>query len=136
MNPLTALISPLTTSITSAYTSYQDRKKSATTAKYKVLQAKEDATNTLNLTDAEWESIAASKQDSSWKDEYITVVVTLPIPLLILGGVIQAYSPESSQLLTGTVEGIKAINNLEGNLGEMLLAVVYGAIGLKIWRGR
>ena len=136
MNPLTALISPIVGAFSSAYVSNQDRKKSAETAKYKIRQAKEDATNTLNLTDSEWESVTASKQDSSWKDEYVTVIVTLPIPLLFLGSIIMAYSPESSQLLEGTVEGIKAINTLEGSLSDMMLAVVYGAIGLKVWRGR
>jgi hypothetical protein len=135
MNPLTAIISPITESIGKAYTSYQERKKASETGKYKVRKAMLDSENKLDLSDSEWESISASKQDSSWKDEYVTLVVTLPIPLLLLGSLASAMGYGDS-LLDGTIEGIKAINSLEGNLSEMMLVVVYAAVGLKLWRGK
>lgn len=128
---LSGLVKP----ITGLWDNHQERKHALKTGQQKLEEARISGGLKRDLTDAEWEAVSVGKQDSSWKDEYVTVIVTLPIPLLILGGVLLAMNPES-QLLTGVVTGVKEINSLEGNLSEMMMVVVYAAVGLKLWRGR
>ena len=121
--------------VSSMWNSHQERKQAVKTGKQKLEHARITGQQQLDLTDAEWEAVSAGKQDSSWKDEYVTVIVTLPIPLLILGGILLAFDP-NSQLLAGVTTGVREINSLEGNLSEMMMVVVYAAVGLKMWRGR
>jgi len=128
-------ISGLVKPITGLWHGHQERKHALKTGQQKLKEAQMTGELKRDLTDAEWEAVSVNKQDSSWKDEYVTVIVTLPIPLLILGGILLAFNPES-QLLSGVVTGIKEINGLEGNLSEMMMVVVYAAVGLKLWRGR
>lgn len=136
MIPLLPIFQSLLKPVSTMYSAHQERKQAAKTGKQKIQEAQIDADNTLNLTVAEWEATNVSNQPSTWKDEYVTVIVTLPIPLLLLGAILQAYNPSYGDLLTGTVEGIKAINNLEGTMAGMMETVVLAAVGIKVWRSR
>lgn len=110
-----------------------DRKRAKDTLKAKAKLAKqEDATN-ITLTDAEWEAAAASEQGGTWKDEFVTVVMTYPYWGLFMGCLILAIW-DNPAVLEGTIAGIEAIEALGVNVGRLLEIVVYAAVGLKIWR--
>jgi hypothetical protein len=135
MNPIALLFQSAIKPIANAYSARQARKQASTTGKQKIQKAQVDADNTLNLSDAEWEAINASKQDSTYKDEYLTVVCTSPFLLILAGAILVAFGG-SPALLEGTVEGIKAINNLDGNVADMMKTVVFAGVGIKLWRSR
>lgn len=104
--------------------------KEAITGKL-AMQKQGDGT-AITLTDAEWETVGQSMSDKSWKDEYVTVSLVSILNMLILGGVLSAF--DHPEVLTGTVAGIAALSNAGVDLGYLLTAVVFAAIGLKLWR--
>lgn len=69
-----AIISP----ITKAYETRQIRKQAQETAKAKLVQSRQDNNFQLQLNEQEWEALSKSNEGDTWKDEYLTIVVTLP----------------------------------------------------------
>ena len=113
----------------------QEIKKASVTAKAKLEQARLEGKQTLEMTDAEWESLAVQTQNNSWKDEYITIVITLPIVFILLGSLLAALGvPGGKEAVQGALEGIKELNQLGMDYGLILNAVVFAAVGLKLWR--
>lgn len=102
--------------------------------KQKILAAQVDGQNTLSLTDAEWESIAAKGNEESWKDEYVTVICTSPYVLIVIGALATAFG--YPMILEGAMLGIAKLTDIGIEVGHMVQVVVYAAVGLKIWRGR
>lgn len=121
-------------SIAGIFTANTRRKQAKESGIQKILQAQVDGGNSLNMSDAEWEAVNASKADSSWKDEYVTVVCTSPYVLIIIGAVANAFG--APEILQGAMTGIQKLQDIEIDVGEMVKVVVYAAVGLKLWRGR
>ena len=95
--------------------------------------SKESGDNKVTLTDAEWENVQAANQNNTWKDEYITVIVTAPYPLLLVGGIYFIFTGDE-RLMTGATAGLNAIQATGVNTGMMMTAAVFAALGLKMWR--
>lgn len=120
-----------------AISGYQVKKKEKEIIKIraqaKLDQAREQGNQDVTLTDAEWESIAVSKSDSTWKDEYVTIVFTAPIVVLLFGSMASSYGTDIS-LVDATLEGVRALKELGIDFGTTTYAIVLAAIGLKVWR--
>jgi len=129
------IIQKLGAMVMSPFNKAQERKANKASGETKLRQMKESGDNSIKLTDAEWEAIAAKGMLASWKDEYLTVIITSPIPMLIVGGVVLAFTNDD-RLLTGTVAGIKAIEETGVDMGFLMNAVVLSGVGLKVWRAK
>lgn len=116
-------------------TKAQDRKAAKESGELKLKQIKQTGDTNIKLTDAEWEAVAAKGMLESWKDEYLTVIITSPIPMLLAGGIILAFTGDE-RLMEGTIAGIKAIEATGVDMGLLMSAVVFSGVGLKIWRAR
>ena len=121
-------------SVAGAYGKRQERKGLKEQAKIKAAVAKQAGEQQVTLTDAEWESLSVEKSDSTWKDEYLTVVVPAAIPLILAGAIVAAVTGDS-RLLTGVTDGVDLLMKLFPNFEWMVYAVVTAGVGLKIWRG-
>lgn len=119
----------------SAISGYQIKKKEKeilkTQAKTKIEMAKITGTNEIALKDAEWEAISVDKQDSTWKDEYITLVMTWPLIGIMLGAVLKTFF-NNDQLLVSTLEGIKELQALGMDFGLLMTIVVSAAVSIKV----
>lgn len=116
--------------ISDVLTANTRRKQSRETGIQKIQQAQVDGKNSLDMTDAEWESVAISKADSSLKDEYITVVITAWIPVAMYGAI------ADPSILNGIKIFLDFCSSNEVDMGWLTMAVTASAIGLKMWRGR
>ena len=128
---LKAIVSP----ITNVFRDREERKKVAISAKAKVEQIKITGDQTIQLTDAEWESLSVQTQHQSWKDEYVTLVITSPI-VGLLGGSVYAALTGDIRVVEGFSEGLKLLKDLEVPMGDLMTAVVLAAVGLKLWRNK
>ena len=128
-NPISSAID----GIVNIFQAKQDRKKAVESAQSKLSLAKQSDSTSITLTDAEGEAILAEKTDSTWKDEYVTIIITAPIALVIMGTVYFAFSQDDRLLISG-VESIKALEATGIDMGFMMETVVLSAVGLKIWR--
>ena len=126
---LTLAVKPLT----SVYEAYLGRKKTKDSLKSKAALAKQTDGTNVTLTDAEWELASKQMEDQSWKDEYVTIVITSPL-VGILGGAVYHSFTGDPRLLEGVMAGIEAIGTLDINMGLLMEIVVLAAVGLKIWR--
>lgn len=130
-----SIVAGLISPVTEIFKKREERRLLKESAAGKLAAAKQKGEQDVTLTDAEWESLSVNKQDSTWKDEYVTVVVTSPMVLILLGGIYGAFSGDM-RLIEGTIAGVTALAALNVDMGELMLAVVLAAIGLKVWRGR
>jgi hypothetical protein len=130
---LTKILSAILNPLTSLYKKREERKTAKLQADGAIALAKQNGDTQVTLTDAQWESIAAKGLNSSWKDEYITVVITSPIVLIIIGAVILALTGDA-RLLDGSVNAIKQLNLIGINMSDTIETVVFAAVGLKLWR--
>lgn len=86
---------------------------------------------------AEWEAMGVQAGQNSWKDEYITIVVTVPIPAIFIGNFVAAFSPENGALILAANESsLKQLGALmDTPYGQLVFAVALAAVGLKTVKG-
>lgn len=135
MSILTTVISSVIKPVAGIFQKKEERKLTKIKTQAKIAHAKEKNETEITLTDADWESLSIKSQDETWKDEYITVLITLPIAMLLAGGIWLAFTGDS-RLLDGTNTGIKALSEAGVDMGKLMYAVVLAAVGLKMWRAR
>ncbi len=114
----------------------QERKKQKQVAQTKVKLATLEGKKSLDLTDAEWEAAAVRSNDDSYKDEYVTFLVTSWMLLLILGSVYGAVTGDM-RVVEGVNLALKNIKESGVDMGEITYVVVLAAVGikgLKSWR--
>ena len=129
------IIGTVISGITGFFTKKQELKGAVQSAKAKLEIAKVNGEQTIQMTDAEWESLSVQTQQGSWKDEYVTLIITAPFLLIILGSLCSALGFESGPLiLQGALDGIQHLTALGMDYGFLINSVVLAAIGLKVWR--
>lgn len=129
----TTILSGLTKPLTKLGEKYIDRKINKDSIKAKAQLAKQGDSTTITLTDAEWETVSKTAEQGTWKDEYITLIVTSPLLLILGGGVYQSYTGDT-RLISGTIDALEALKVLGVDMGSLMYAVTLAAIGLKLWR--
>jgi hypothetical protein len=130
---LAGLAGKLIGGVTGFFTRKQERKMAESTAKSKLVQSKEDNNAAINFTNAEWEIISKNAEGGTWKDEYVTIVITLPIVLILLGAILAAFTGDN-RLLDGVNTGIANLATLGLDMGELMYIVVLAAVGIKGWK--
>lgn len=126
LNFLQGLVSP----VADAYKANQSRKQAKETAAAKIAMAKQDNEFKLNFTDAEWEALSKQNEDGTWKDEYVTVIITSPFVLLFLAGMATGFTGDQSYLNSVNL-GISSLTQLGVDLGELMYVVVLAAVSIK-----
>tara|TARA_Y100000780_G_scaffold162405_1_gene147195 strand:- start:265 stop:681 length:417 start_codon:yes stop_codon:yes gene_type:complete len=136
MNWLTTLASPIT-AIVKGVSGFVSKKQEITANKEKAIaklkQSQQEGQQHIILTDAEGEAMLANGLAGSWKDEYVTIIITFPIVLIIIG-VLYAVLTGDTRVLDSGTQAIKALNDVGIDMPFLMNAVVLSAIGLKVWR--
>lgn len=83
---------------------------------------------------AEWELEAVRASAGSWKDEWLTVVFTLPLVVQIVGSVAYALG-YGTRLLEGGRMAIDNLENLGIPYGAVIVVIVSASFGIRAWRG-
>lgn len=118
----TGLVSP----VTSYFTRRSDNKTKVKQQKIHRLMNSDDK-------EAEWEAIQAEGGNNSWKDEYITVIISFPVPVIFIAVFFSVVfgDPIYAQ---GAKAGVDAIKELLPNYEDLLVAVCLAAIGIKAFK--
>lgn len=116
----------LTGGITSVFSSWMDNKTAKSEAKGRLEVAKIDAKAT-------WETIAANGMKDSWKDEWFTIIFSIPLVSTMISPfvdlVVMLYTGGSyvdGQLLTAGLEALAGLD-LAPTWYTTLLGVMVGA---------
>ncbi|MBO9492069.1 hypothetical protein J7384_17035 [Endozoicomonas sp. G2_1] len=125
-----AFFSSLVSPISKAYQSRQERKAAKESAESKIKLAKQTGDFKLDLTDAEWEALSKRTEGDSWKDEWVTVIITLPIPLIFISAILSAYT-DNPAYISSIKAGVNALIQLIPNYRTILEIVVLAAVSIK-----
>lgn len=116
--------------ISKVFQAKEERKKAAETASAKLAQAKQDNSYKLDLSDSEWEAISKQGEKDSWKDEYVTIIITSPFILLFLAGMASGFTGDV-KYIESVNAGIESLKQLNVDLGDLLKIVVLAALSIK-----
>ena len=82
----------------------------------------------------EWELEAIRASSESWKDEWLTIVFTLPLIVQIIGSLFYSFG-FGKQMLEGGRIAIDNIENLGIPYGTVMLIIVSASFGIRAFRG-
>lgn len=116
--------------ITSMWEGHQNRKATAENLKAKLTGAKQDHKARAGFNDQEWEMLGKAQSADSWTDEYVTVIITLPLVLVFVCTFVAVLfaKPELLQASDAAIASVKVL--LPGYDG-ILEIVVLAAVGIK-----
>lgn len=87
-------------------------------------QAKASVIKTAAKSTADWERVMAEATKNSWKDEWLTLVFSIPLILCFIPSMV----PHIQQ-------GFNALNTLPSWYHEILLVIVLASFGVKAGKG-
>ena len=119
LSALTSIVSPVTGFLTK-------KNENKTKIKQQQIQRLMDSDDRV----AEWEAIQAESGNNSWKDDWITLIITLPIPVIFIA-VILSVLLDNPLIAQAANSGVSAIKELVPNYSELLYIVCLAAIGIK-----
>lgn len=107
--------------------------RDAVEAKIRLAQVNRDAT--LDLAEHELQVLRTREQGGSWKDEYVTILVSVPIIVAMTGALMSVHDPEMGSRLLVAADKITGIMTGESiDFAELWLIVVTVALGTKPFR--
>lgn len=82
---LQTLISPITSLITTAVTGHIDKKKAQAEFQVENIRAQTKIRQKVVSGELEWNQAMAEASSASWKDEWLTILVSIPLVLAFTG---------------------------------------------------
>lgn len=122
INPLN-LIGSLVSPVTDYLAKRDENKTQVINKKLERIQNAEDAA-------AAWELVQAENTGSSWKDEYITIIITAPIVTVFLAVLWSVYTGDVTAVKAAK-EALTAVKELVPSYDDLLYIVVLAALGIK-----
>lgn len=108
-----------------AYKTYQEgknlKKRLQIQHDIKKLEANEKALSEGRKQDTDWE--LASLKNSSWKDEFWTIMIALPLPFV--------WFPKTQEAV---LKGFEILNQTPDWYRWLLVTIVLAAFGIRMWR--
>lgn len=123
MGWLTKIFSTAVSPVTNLLSSKDENKTKVTLSKIDRIKNADDAL-------AEWEAIQAENSGNGWKDEYVTLIVTLPVPTIFFAVIFSVMFGDPVYAEAARA-GIDAIKEILPNYQEILAAVCLAAIGIR-----
>lgn len=132
MSKVKDIVAGVISPITGVFKARQERKQAVETAQIKLNQALSDNEKQVTFNDQEWEAINVALAGTSWKDEYVTLSVVSILNIMVIGGIAQAFG--YSQVLAGIAIAIGALGSAGVDVGLIMEATIFAALGLNVWR--
>ena len=81
----------------------------------------------------DWESSVGRSMENGWKDEYVTVIITMPLLNIFLGNLLSVFHPvKGAAILKANGEAMTQIGELMATpYGQVMMVVVLAAVGIK-----
>jgi hypothetical protein len=111
----------LVTAITNLAGTWVSAKAESTKA---TAEAKATALKTAAQSTADWERIMAEASKNSWKDEWLTIVFSIPLILVFI-----------PSMVTHIQQGFDALATLPTWYHEILMVIVLASFGVKAGKG-
>ena len=126
---LGAIVSP----ITNVFVKKQERKTKKVEADGKIALAKQNGDNEVSMSVSHWEATSKSNESDTWKDEYATIIGTMPYLLIFAGAIWYAFTGDDT-LLKGVNLGIDTLKDAGVDVGHIMEVVIYAAVSIKAYK--
>ena len=111
----------------------EERKKVKVSLAGKLALQKDGNTAQSQFNDQEIDMLSKINEGESWKDEYLTVIITMPIPVLFISVFIGVLLG-NPLLITAATNSIDAIKELIPDYGTLLYVTVAAGLGIRAWK--
>jgi len=108
----------------------EERKAVVGKIKAQAQAAEVDGEVAVNMSKAEWEILSKNAEPTTWKDEYITLLITSPLLVIFIGNIAAALG-FGTALIDANTASLQAIKEVGIDMGELMLVTVLAAIGIK-----
>ena len=126
-----SLASGIVSPITNLLGKKEERRKAVEVIKATTAQGETEGETSVKLSNAQWELISKKSETDTWKDEYITIIITYPLIAIFVGSVMSVFLGDE-RLLIATTESLDALQQLGLDLGELMLYTVLAGLGIKL----
>ena len=130
MNWLKDLASGIVAPVAKIFEKKEDRKKAVSVIKAKTAQGTAEGKTSVELSNAQWDLISKRNEQDTWKDEYITILVTSPLVCILLGNLLAVFFGDT-RLLEANTASLVQLSKVGIDMGELMLWTVLAALGLK-----
>jgi len=80
-----------------------------------------------------WETVAGRSMIDSWKDEYLTVVVTWPLIAIPIAAIMSVFTDKGAEVMQAITDSLEQIGYLlETPYGDIVYIVVLAGVGIKV----
>ena len=131
MNWITQIASGAIAPIANIFAKKEDRKKAVETIKAKTIQGEKEGETSIKLSNAQWDLVSKKNETDTWKDEYITILITSPLVCILLGNIVAAFFGDV-RLLEANANSLMQLKEVGIDMGELMLYTVLAALGLKV----
>lgn len=123
-------ISAVANGVTKIFTKKEERKKAIGVINAATKQVEKEGDVAITLKKEEWENISKRAEPDTWKDEYVTLIITSPLITILLGSFIAAFTGNTA-MLEGTSTALSHFQALGLDMGELMWVTVLAALGIK-----
>ena len=120
--PIPALAIPVISLVSTLFKGWIGAKKVKSEGKIKIAQAKVEATVTRIKGQQQMDANAANDMKHSWKDEFLTILMSIPVIMCFIPGLSQ-YALEGFKILEQTPEWYR----------WCFLGIIAASFGLRLW---
>ena len=127
-----------------AFTARTERKEAEAGLEAAITMQKESGAQEIALSEKQWEILQAWKNESTWKDEYVTVSVVSIFNIIVIGALAQAFG--FPQILAGIEQAVLTLNtvmvttnSVTGEpdwtpIGVLISTTIFVALGVYGWK--
>jgi len=130
MNPIVSIAQGIISPIAGIFTAKEQRKQVIGTIRAQSQANEVDGKVQVTLSRSEWELASKMAESGTWKDEYITLLITSPILSIFIGTLVSAFG-FGDEILTANTEALKMLKDVGVDMGDLMLYTVLAAIGIK-----
>jgi hypothetical protein len=128
---VSSVVSGVVSPITGLLAKKEERKQAHEAAITALNSQKEADTTQVTIEQSHLETIMAQANQTSWKDEYVTVSLVGIINVVMLGGILHGFGYPA--FLDGVVTGVQMLSQLF-DLKIAMSAVIGAAIGIRTFK--
>jgi preprotein translocase subunit Sss1 len=115
-----------------AFKARAERKTIEKTLEAKIAEKRIDATSKVEFNTQEWERLSKWAEESTWKDEYITVSVVAIWNIIVIGAVAQAFG--FPQILEGIKLAMLTLKEIGVDVGLIMQVTIFAGLSVYAWK--
>lgn len=122
--------------IANIFVKKEERRQAKDAINGQVQLAKQQGQQEISIRASDWEIASKGQESGTWKDEYVTLSIFLPLNFIVFGSVMGAFGIESgTAAVKGSLEAIQTLTSMGIPMGPLMTLTAGAALSVKIVNG-